>query len=891
MSSVARLFDPSAAITIRGARMHNLRDIDLDLPRNRLVVFTGVSGSGKSSLAFDTIFAEGQRRYIECLSSYARTFLDQLERPDVDLIEGLPPTVAIDQRAGQASPRSTVGTLTEIHDYLRLLYARLGAPFCPRCELPICRQTPEQMVAHVLAFPPGRKVMILAPLVQGRKGKHLEVFQAIRRAGMIRARVDGAILEVTDKPPELARTKVHHIEAVVDRLLIREGIRPRLAESIDLALKLSDGVVVLATETAGGWSDELLSVHLSCPRCGTGLQTLEPRGFSFNSPQGACPECQGLGRLNTEEDTDEPTICPACRGTRLRSEARAVRIAGQSIDQLSALACGDLRRTLEAMVLDAAEEPIARPLLREITGRLGSLEELGLGYLSLARGALTLSGGELQRTRLATQLGAGLLGVCYVLDEPTAGLHPRDTERLIKSLRRLQGQGNTVIVVEHDEAVIRAADWVVDLGPGAGPDGGQIVATGRPDELAASSNSVTGRYLQRQKQTRRKREGRIGEDASWIEIKDARKRNLKGGCARIPLGTLTCVTGVSGSGKSTLVHDVLAREFRRRQERGAQLHRSAQLHQGEATILGLEAIDTLIEVDQSPIGRTPRSTPATFTGTFDQIRRVFAATRQAKMRGYSAARFSFNARGGRCEACEGQGRRRIPMQFLPDLFVVCDECQGQRFNRQTLEVRFKGKSIGEVLELRVDEARPTFDAQPRVLPGLNALHEMGLGYLTLGQSSTTLSGGEAQRIKLAAELGRARPHESGGTPRAGSSPRGAGAGPTPQVGFPPRGGGRTLYILDEPTSGLHFADIDRLLTILERLVDLGNTVLVIEHNLDVIAAADWVIDLGPEGGDAGGQIVAMGPPETMAAEPESWTGRHLQMHTGFSVPKPTLSTG
>ena len=770
MLSVARLFDPSAAITIRGARMHNLRDIDLDLPRNRFVILTGVSGSGKSSLAFDTIFAEGQRRYIECLSSYARTFLDQLERPDVDLIEGLPPTVAIDQRAGQASPRSTVGTLTEIHDSLRLLYARLGTPFCPRCELPICRQTPEQMVAHVLAFPPGRKVMVLAPLVRGRKGKHLEVFQAIRRSGLIRARVDGTILEVTDKPPELARTKVHHIEAVVDRLVIREGIRPRLAESIALALKLSEGIVVLATETAGSWSDELLSVHLSCPRCGTGLQTLEPRGFSFNSPQGACPQCQGLGRLNTDANSDEPTICPACRGTRLRSEARAVRIAGQSIDQLSALACGDLHRTLDAMVFSEAEEPIARPLLREITSRLSFLEELGLGYLTLARGAETLSGGELQRTRLATQLGAGLVGVCYVLDEPTAGLHPRDTERLIQSLRRLQSQGNTVIVVEHDEAVIRSADWVVDLGPGAGPDGGQIVAAGRLDEIVASSGSMTGRYLKRQKQTRRKRDSRIGADTRWIEMTNAQKRNLKGGRARIPLGTLTCVTGVSGSGKSTLVHDVLAREFRRRRDK------SAPLQQGEVTILGLEAIDTLIEVDQSPIGRTPRSTPATFTGTFNQIRRVFAATRQAKMRGYSAARFSFNARGGRCEACEGQGRRRVPMQFLPDLFVICEECQGQWFNRQTLEVRFKGKSIGEVLELRVDEARNYFDAQPRVLPGLNALHEMGLGYLTLGQSSTTLSGGEAQRIKLAAELGRARPHESGGTPRAGSSPRGTEAG-------------------------------------------------------------------------------------------------------------------
>jgi excinuclease ABC subunit A len=898
MSAVARLFDPSAAIAIRGARMHNLRGIDLDLPRNRLVVFTGVSGSGKSSLAFDTLFAEGQRRYIECLSSYARTFLDQLERPDVDLIEGLPPTVAIDQRAGQASPRSTVGTLTEIHDYLRLLYARLGAPFCPRCEHPICRQTPEQMVAHVMALPPGRKVMILAPLVRGRKGKHLEAFQAIRRAGMIRARVDGAILEVTEKPPDLARNKVHHIEAVVDRLVIREGIRPRLAESIELALKLSEGVVVLATESGGGWSDEVLSVHLSCPQCGTGLQTLEPRGFSFNSPQGACPECQGLGRLNSEKSSDESPICPACQGTRLRREARAVRIAGQSIDQLSALACDNLRRTLDAMVFSAAEEPIARPLLSEITGRLGFLDELGLGYLSLARGALTLSGGELQRTRLATQLGAGLLGVCYVLDEPTAGLHPRDTERLIKSLRRLQALGNTVIVVEHDEAVIRAADWVVDLGPGAGPDGGQIVATGRPEEIAASSGSVTGRYLLGPGRTQRKRESRIDANTGWIEISGAHKRNLKGGHARIPLGTLTCVTGVSGSGKSTLVHDVLAREFRRRREG------RASMPEGEATILGLEAIDTLIEVDQSPIGRTPRSTPATFTGTFDQIRRVFAATRQAKMRGYSAARFSFNARDGRCEACEGQGRRRIPMQFLPDLYVICEECQGQRFNRQTLEIRFKGKSIGEVLELRVDEARRYFDAQPRVLPGLDALHEVGLGYLTLGQSSTTLSGGEAQRIKLAAELGRA-PEGAGTNPVI--EPPSSGLRPPSPKGekgtrylLPPgegaaqrlmRGGGRTLYILDEPTTGLHFADIDRLLSILARLVDLGNTVLVIEHNLDVIAAADWVIDLGPEGGDAGGKVVAMGPPETLVAEPESWTGKYLQMHADFSVPKPALRTG
>jgi excinuclease ABC subunit A len=841
MIRTPRVFDPSAAITIRGARVHNLQGIDLDLPRERLVVLTGVSGSGKSSLAFDTIFAEGQRRYIECLSSYARQFLDQLQRPDVDLIEGLPPTVAIDQKAGQASPRSTVGTITEIHDFLRLLYARLGAPFCPRCGLPIHRQTPEQMVAHVLTIPPGRKVMILAPLVLGRKGLHLDVFQAIRRAGLIRARVDGEIVEVTDQPPKLAKTKVHRIEAVIDRLAIREGIRPRLAESINLALKLSEGVVVIAAETVTGWEDHVLSIHLSCPGCGAGLLALEPRGFSFNSPYGACPTCEGLGVIVTD-DRDEKTPCPACDGTRLRPEARAVRIAGRSIDQVSAMAIDALRREFEKKVFSAAQEPVARPLVREIAGRLSFLEDVGLGYLSLARGADTLSGGELQRARLATQLGAGLVGVCYVLDEPTAGLHPRDTDQLIASLRRLQAQDNSVIVVEHDEAVIRAADWAVDLGPGAGPDGGQIVATCRPEQLADVAESVTGRYLRQRRQEPHRTRNRLETVSGWIVIQNASEHNLKAIEARIPLGTLTCVSGVSGSGKSTLVHDVLAREYRRH------ALGSRPPVAGSAIIEGLSAIESLVEVDQSPIGRSPRSTPATFTGVFDAIRKVFVATRQAKMRGYKAARFSFNARGGRCEACEGQGRRRIPMQFLPDLYVICAECQGQRFNRQTLEIRFKGKSIGEILEMRVDEARAFFEAQPRVLPGLDALHDVGVGYLTLGQSSTTLSGGEAQRIKLAAQLGRVSV-------------------------------GRSLYVLDEPTTGLHFADIDSLLTILERLVDMGNTVVVIEHNLDVIAAADWVIDLGPDGGEAGGRVVAMGPPATLASIPESRTGQYLEQRS------------
>ncbi len=924
-----------AAIVIRGARVHNLRNVDLDVPRDRLVVLTGVSGSGKSSLAFDTVFAEGQRRYIECLSSYARQFLDQLERPDVDQIDGLPPTVAIDQRAGQSSPRSTVGTLTEINDYLRLLYSRLGVPHCPTCGLPIRSQTPEQMVATVMAFPVGRKLMVLAPLVRKRKGAHPEVFQAIRRAGLIRARVDGEVVEVADEPPKLTKTKNHDVDAVVDRLVIREGIGPRLAESIGMALKLSEGLVTIMADVDGRWEDRLLSIHHACPGCGTSLQALEPRAFSFNSPQGACPRCDGLGLISTFQPdlvvpdraktleqgavapwtkltprvrelqagspmvvafldrhhlsrsdpldawpeahfeaflqgaTDEgfpgvlamldqlyqaadraslrttldayreESSCPACEGTRLRPEARAARIAGKSIDQVSDLAIDDAKAFFEGLCFGEGDQPVAAPLVREIQARLRFLADVGLGYLSLGRGSQTLSGGELQRVRLATQLGSDLVGVCYVLDEPTAGLHPRDTARLLAGLRELESQGNSVIIVEHDEAVIRAADWVIDVGPGAGPDGGSIVDVGTPEHIARSTVSITGRYLRGEAWTSRPRSTRLERTPGWITVTGASVHNLKQVEARIPRGALTCVTGVSGSGKSTLVHDVLARGFRRRDRP------SARELPGLGRIVGWEPLTSLIEVDQSPIGRNPRSTPATFTGVFDQIRRVFTTTREARMRGYGAARFSFNAKGGRCEVCEGQGRRRIPMQFLPDLFIVCEECQGKRFNRQTLEILFKDKSIGDVLDLRVDEARAFFESQPRVLVGLNAMHDVGLGYLTLGQSSTTLSGGEAQRVKLAAQLGRTT-------------------------------GGDKLYILDEPTTGLHFADIDRLLAILHRLADLGDTLIVIEHNLDVIATADWVVDLGPEAGVQGGRIVAMGTPEEVASTPESLTGAYLK---------------
>jgi excinuclease ABC subunit A len=921
------------AIRVRGARVHNLRDVSVNLPRDRLVVLTGVSGSGKSSLAFDTIYAEGQRRYLEGLSSYARQFLDQLERPDVDAIDGLPPTVAIDQKSGASNPRSTVATVTEIHDYLRLLYARTGTPHCPTCGLAIERRSPEQIVASVLMLGEGKKVIVMAPLVRGRKGQHKEAFEAIRRAGLLRARVDGTVVEVRDEP-KLAKTKNHNIEAVVDRLVVREGIRPRLAESVDLALKLGDGGVVLSIQEGDAWVDRLLSVNYACPACGTGFAPLEPRSFSFNSPYGACPTCDGLGVLRefdpelvipdraksiddgavaawdvlrpsmrdavmadptlaaflkdhglsrasplrawaaktlsaflkgeassgyegvlpglarlletTKTDTQRAALeafraevtCPSCGGARLGPESRSVTIGGRAIHELSALTIEDTRAALGTLRFDPPYDLVGPPLVKEIDSRLSFLDQVGLGYLSLDRRADSLSGGELQRVRLAAQIGSGLVGVAYVLDEPTAGLHPDDTERLLESLRDLRDRGNSVIVVEHDEATIRAADWLVDLGPGAGPDGGLIVAAGEPASLIETGESATARYLRGEVAPPPRPADRLARSPGRLNVRGASERNLKGIDASIPLGTLTCVTGVSGSGKSTLVHEILARAVRRHLEgKGPRPGR----HLG---VEGLDAVDKLIEIDQAPIGRGPRSTPATFTGVFDEIRRVYALTKEAKIRGYGPSRFSFNVKGGRCETCQGQGVRKVEMRFLADLYVTCEACGGKRFNPATLEVTYKKRSIGDVLDLQVESALEHFENVPKVRRGLESLREAGLGYVALGQSSTTLSGGEAQRVKLAAELGRSAT-------------------------------GRTLYILDEPTTGLHFSDVARLLAVLQRLVDLGNTLVVIEHNLDVIRAADWIIDLGPGAGEAGGMVVAEGTPAEVSAAPASRTGRWI----------------
>jgi excinuclease ABC subunit A len=929
--------DPiDAWIRVRGARVHNLRDVDVAIPRDRLVALTGVSGSGKSTLAFDTLYAEGQRRFLETLSNYARQYLDQLEPPDVDAIEGLPPTVAIDQRSGPASPRSTVATITEIHDHARLLYARLGTPHCPKCGQPIRSQTPEQMVEAVLALPEGRKVMILAPLVRGRKGEHAEAFAAIRRAGLIRARVDGEIVEIVEKPA-LARTKTHTIEAVVDRLVVREGIRHRLAESVQRAVQIGEGTVVLVIQEGDGWHDRVQSTTLACPECGIGLEAVEPRVFSFNSPYGACRRCDGLGSIEAFDaelvvpdlsksldggvvaawsalgpawerqqardgglaaflkasklerstplnqwpakvleaflhgkagDADWPRgllarleeaykdartdrqrealapfrvarTCPDCGGTRLGPEGRSVRLRGRTLPEVLALSLPEARAYFEGLAWEAAEAPIGEPLVAEVLRRVGFLLEVGLEYLTLDRAADTLSGGELQRVRLATQVGSGLVGVCYVLDEPTTGLHPRDTDRLLDTLEALRGQGNTVLVVEHDERVIGRADWVIDLGPGAGPDGGRVVAEGAPSALDPGV-SLTARFLRDGEENGAlpARPARLKKSPGSIWVRGAAEHNLRGIDARFPLGTLVCVTGVSGSGKSTLVQEILARGARRA------IEKAGPRPGAHVAIEGLEAIDRLIAIDQTPIGRTPRSTASTYTGVYDEIRKVFAVTREAKLRGFKPNRFSFNVKGGRCEACQGQGVRKVEMQFLPDLFVECEVCGGRRFNAATLDVTYKGRSIADVLAMRVDEALPFFDAIPKVKRGLEALHEAGLGYLSLGQSSTTLSGGEAQRVKLAAELGRP-------------------------------GGGRTLYVLDEPTSGLHPADVANLVRVLGRLADAGNTVVVIEHNLQLIRKADWIIDLGPEGGAGGGRVVATGPPRKVAECAESWTGRYL----------------
>ncbi len=932
------------AIRVRGARVHNLRNVDVDLPHNRFVVLTGLSGSGKSSLAFDTIHAEAQRRFLETLSSYARSMVEQLEPPDVDQLEGLPPTVAVDQKAGSSNPRSTVATLTELHDYLRLLYARTGVPHCPSCGREIVRQTPEQMVDTVTRLAAGTKVLLLAPLVKARKGSHADAFAAIRRAGLIRARIDGKVADVLDAPPVLTKTQAHTIEAVIDRLVIREGIRPRLSESIDRALKLGHGTVIIASpESEGSAADRVLSAFLACPDCGVGLEPLEPGAFSFNSPLGACSECHGLGvvdsfeprtlitdakkslvqgavgalqtfpkrvrnelltgaavqsllkgrRVSVEKPLGEWPLrvrsllingqnekgearlpglaelletayrkltpsqraalvpfrlaqtCPACAGTRLKAEARAVTVGGVSLPELMGKTSSEIASFLALLKFEGVHEAVGPPLVREMRARLGYLQSIGLAYLTLDRPADSLSGGELQRVRLASQLGSGLVGICYILDEPTAGLHPCDTERLIAILLSLRDAGNTVIVVEHDESVIRAADWLIDLGPGAGPDGGSLVTYGSLEQITRS-DSPTARWLRGELATPSDRSDRVLRGNEWIQVRGASEHNLKSIDVRIPLGALTCVTGVSGSGKSTLVQDVLARAAHRT------LFNTGPEAGKHREITGLSAIDKLVSVDQAPIGRTPRSTPATYTGVFDEIRRVYAGTREAKTRGFKSSRFSFNAKGGRCEECLGQGFRGLELEYLPEVFVRCEACDGKRFNQPTLDVRFKGKSIADVLDMRVDEALGFFEAIPRVHRGLDSLREAGLGYVTLGQSSTTLSGGESQRVKLAAEMGRVST-------------------------------GRTLYILDEPTTGLHAFDVMQLRVMLERLADLENTIVVIEHNLDLIAAADWLIDLGPCGGEAGGEVVAMGSVAEVTRIRESQTGRALRERQARAV--------
>jgi excinuclease ABC subunit A len=923
-------------IVIRGARQHNLKEVSLSIPRDRLVVITGLSGSGKSSLAFDTIYAEGQRRYVESLSAYARQFLEQLQKPDVDSIEGLPPTISIEQRAGHATPRSTVATSTEIYDHLRLLFARVGRPSCYRCGRPISQQTPEQIVDALFGYPSGTKVVLLAPLVRGKKGSHREIFDRIRKEGFVRVRVDGKMEEVRDLiTPD--KNKKHEIEAVVDRLVLEPGLsRRRLADSVETALKLGEGLLIAAADG----KDKLFSVSYACPYCGISFGELQPRLFSFNSPYGACPACDGLGtRQEIDEDLVVPdrtkslkdgaiepwrklgrrmTIrygrrlrefcelfgvkpgvpfekvdresqrilihgttpedekkrgawfegvipslmhrfehtesdfikrrvlaymselpCPDCKGRRLRPEALSVRVGEKNIDEVARMTIEQALAFFESLELSKEERTIARLVLKEIRSRLQFLADVGLEYITLDRKSGTLAGGEAQRIRLASQVGSGLVGVCYVLDEPTIGLHERDNRRLLDTLMKLRDLGNTVIVVEHDEDTIRLADHVVDIGPGAGLHGGEVVAQGRVEDLVAEKRSITGRYLGGEEEIPippARRELRSGRA---IEVRGARENNLKSIDVRFPLGGFVGVTGVSGSGKSTLVQEVLYKGLNRL------LHAGRERPGAHDRIAGYMAVDKVVVIDQSPIGRTSRSNPVTYTGVFDEIRRLYAMTKEAKARGYAPGRFSFNLRGGRCELCEGQGTKVIEMHFLPDVYVLCEECKGRRYNRETLEVKYKGKDIAEVLDLPIELALEFFANFPKIHRTLKTLDDVGLGYMAAGQASTTLSGGEAQRVKLAAELGRAA-------------------------------SGHTLYILDEPTTGLHFADIKKLLSVLQRLVELGNTVVVIEHNMHVIKTADWLIDLGPEGGERGGRVVAEGTPEEVAGAADSHTGRFLR---------------
>lgn len=934
-------------IKIRGANENNLKHVDVDIPRNQFVVLTGLSGSGKSSLAFDTIYAEGQRRYMESLSSYARQFLGQMEKPDVEKIEGLPPAISIDQKSTNRNPRSTVGTVTEIYDYFRLLYARIGIPHCPKCGKEIKKQTVDQMVDQLMTLPERTRIQLLAPVVRGRKGEHVKIFEQARKSGYVRVMVDGNLYELSEEI-KLEKNKKHNIEIVVDRLVIKEGIEKRLADSLESVLELGDGLAIV--DVTGGERLQF-SQSFSCPDCGISIDEIEPRSFSFNNPFGACPDCYGLGykmefdidliipdkslsisqgaitgmgwqsctdkgsftgailgalskeygfSLDTPfQDLSEEvkdmlihgtqgksvkvhykgqrgegvydvafegllknmerryketgsdimkqeyeqfmriTPCKTCKGQRLKKESLAVTVGGKNIAEVTALSVEKLQKFLDALTLSEHQMLIGRQILKEIRARIGFLMDVGLEYLTLSRATGTLSGGEAQRIRLATQIGSGLVGVAYILDEPSIGLHQRDNDKLLATLENLRDLGNTLIVVEHDEDTMRAADYIVDVGPGAGEHGGEIVATGTAEEIMQNERSVTGAYLSGRRYIKipDKRKAPTG----WLKILGAAQNNLKNMNVEIPLGVFTCVTGVSGSGKSSLINEILYKRLAR------ELNHARTIPGKHKDILGMEQLDKVIDIDQSPIGRTPRSNPATYTGVFDLIRDLFASTQDAKARGYKKGRFSFNIKGGRCEACGGDGILKIEMHFLPDVYVPCEVCGGKRYNRETLEVKYKGKSIYDVLNMTVEEALSFFAHVPSISRKIQTLYDVGLSYIRLGQPSTELSGGEAQRIKLATELSR-------------------------------RSTGKTIYILDEPTTGLHFADVEKLIEILRRLADGGNTVVVIEHNLDVIKTADYIIDIGPEGGDRGGTVIAKGTPEEVAECPNSYTGQYIKKY-------------
>ena len=939
--------DKKQMIRIRGANVNNLKKIDVDIPRNEFVVLTGLSGSGKSSLAFDTIYAEGQRRYMESLSSYARQFLGQMEKPDVESIEGLPPAISIDQKSTNRNPRSTVGTVTEIYDYFRLLYARVGIPHCPKCGKEIKKQDVDQMVEQIMALPERTKIQLLAPVVRGRKGEHVKVFEQARRSGYVRVRVDGNLYELSEEI-KLEKNKKHNIEILVDRLIVKPGIEKRLTDSLESVLHLGDGLAMVDVQEGETLQ---FSQSFSCPDCGISIDEIEPRSFSFNNPFGACPDCYGLGyKMEFDEDLMIPdktlsiaegaitamgwqsctdkhsfagaildalakdygfdlktpyqelpaeirhmlihgtdgrvvkvrykgqrgegiydvafeglirsmerryretgsdamkqeyeqfmriTPCKTCGGQRLKKEALAVTVGGKNIAEVTELPIEKLKVFLDELTLTPHQQMIGHQILKEIKARIGFLIDVGLEYLTLARATGTLSGGEAQRIRLATQIGSGLVGVAYILDEPSIGLHQRDNDKLLATLKNLRDLGNSLIVVEHDEDTMLAADYIVDIGPGAGEHGGEVVAVGNAEEIMANPTSITGQYLSGKRKIPVPKERK--KPTGWLKVLGAAQNNLKNINVDIPLGVFTCITGVSGSGKSSLTNEILYKRLAR------DLNRARIIPGKHKEILGMEQLDKVIDIDQSPIGRTPRSNPATYTGVFDLIRDLFASTADAKARGYKKGRFSFNVKGGRCEACGGDGILKIEMHFLPDVYVPCEVCGGKRYNRETLEVKYKGKSIYDVLNMTVEEALPFFEHVPSIRRKIQTLYDVGLSYIRLGQPSTELSGGEAQRIKLATELSR-------------------------------RSTGKTIYILDEPTTGLHFADVDKLIEILKRLAEGGNTVVVIEHNLDVIKTADYIIDMGPEGGDRGGMVIATGTPEEVAECPQSYTGRYVKKY-------------